>query len=88
VYRGISIQEEVLSRNVERFRGGFVFKAHRLLYHSTLGLMVKKKKKKKKVPRGRCGTAGRRIGGEVPGGRSNVVGRATSLSHMAGYKSL
>jgi len=24
--------------NVERFRGGLVFKAHRLLYHSTLGL--------------------------------------------------
>ena len=25
-------------RNVKRFRGGLVFKAHRLLYHSTLGL--------------------------------------------------
>jgi len=23
--------------NVQRFRGGLVFKAHRLLYHSTLG---------------------------------------------------
>jgi len=32
----------------ERFRGGLVFKAHRLLYHSTLGLRVIKKKKKKK----------------------------------------
>ena len=30
-------------------RGGLVFKAHRLLYHSTLGLRVIKKKKKKKV---------------------------------------
>ena len=29
------------------FRGGLVFKAHRLLYHSTLGLRVIKKKKKK-----------------------------------------
>jgi len=29
-----------------RFRGGLVFKAHRLLYHSTLGLRVIKKKKK------------------------------------------
>ena len=29
------------------FRGGFAFKAHRLLYHSTLGLRVIKKKKKK-----------------------------------------
>jgi len=27
------------------FRGGLVFKAHRLLYHSTLGLRVTKKKK-------------------------------------------
>jgi len=34
---------------VKRFRGGLVFKAHRLLYHSTLGLRVIKKKKK--VPR-------------------------------------
>jgi hypothetical protein len=31
---------------VERFRGGLVFKAHRLLYHSTLGSRVIKKKKK------------------------------------------
>ena len=29
-----------------RFRGGLVFKAHRRLYHSTLGLRVIKKKKK------------------------------------------
>ena len=28
------------------FRGGLVFKAHRLLYHSTLGVRVMKKKKK------------------------------------------
>jgi len=28
-----------------RFRGGLVFKAHRLLYHSNLGLRVIKKKK-------------------------------------------
>ena len=27
------------------FRGGLVFKTHRLLYHSTLGLRVIKKKK-------------------------------------------
>ena len=38
-------------RNVNRFRGGLVFKAHRLVYHSTLDLRVimKKKKKKKKI---------------------------------------
>ena len=29
----------------DRFRGGLVFKAHRLLYHSTLSLRVIKKKK-------------------------------------------
>jgi len=32
-------------RNVKRFRGGLVYEAHRLLYHSTLGLRVIKKKK-------------------------------------------
>ena len=32
---------------MKRFRGGLVFKAHRLLYHSTLGLRVIKKKKRK-----------------------------------------
>jgi len=32
--------------DVKRFRGGIVFKAYRLLYHSTLGVRVIKKKKK------------------------------------------
>ena len=40
----------MLRRNVKRFRGGLVFEAHRLAYHSTLGLRVIKKKKKKKSP--------------------------------------
>jgi len=31
---------------VNRFRGALVFKAHRLVYYSTLGLRVIKKKKK------------------------------------------
>ena len=31
---------------MQRFRGGLVFKAHRLLYHSTLGMRVMKMKKK------------------------------------------
>ena len=35
----------ILRRNVERFRGGLVLKAHRLVFHSTLGLGVIKKKK-------------------------------------------
>ena len=36
----------LLHINVQRFRGGLVFKAHRLLYHSTLGFRVLEKKKK------------------------------------------
>ena len=30
---------------MKRFRGGLVFKAHRLVYHSTLGWRVIKKKR-------------------------------------------
>ena len=37
--------EKLLHINVQRFRGGLVFKAHRLSYHSTLGSRVMKKKK-------------------------------------------
>ena len=40
-----SIEERLLYRNVQRFRDGLVFKAHRLLHHSALGLRVIKKKK-------------------------------------------
>ena len=43
--RQFSLDEQLLRRNVERFRGGLVFKAHGLLYHSTLGLRVIKKKR-------------------------------------------
>ena len=35
----------VINRGI-RFRGGLVFKAHRLLHHSTLGFRVLKKKEK------------------------------------------
>jgi len=38
-------------RNVQRFRGGLAFKAHRLLYHSTLGLRVIKKKRRSAASR-------------------------------------
>ena len=41
-----SIQQQLLSRNVKQFRGGLAFKAHRLLYHSTLGLRVIKKRRR------------------------------------------
>jgi len=36
----------VAAAAAERFRGGLVFKAHRLVYHSNLGLREIKKKKK------------------------------------------
>ena len=37
----------IFRRDVERFRTGLVFKAHRLVYRSTLGSRVIKKKKKR-----------------------------------------
>ena len=42
----ISILESQLRQNVKWFRGGLVIKAHRLVYHSTLGSRVIKKKSK------------------------------------------
>ena len=41
-----SSQEQLLYRNVQRFRSGLVWKPYRLSYHSTLVLRVIKKKKK------------------------------------------
>jgi len=41
--RQVLIQHQLLHRNVKWFRGGLVFKAHRWLYHSTLGSRVIKK---------------------------------------------
>ena len=38
----------VVACDLLRVQGGLVFKAHRLVYHSTLGLRVIKKKNKKK----------------------------------------
>jgi len=43
--------DRLLFRNVKRFRGGLVCKAHRLLYRSTLGLRVIKKKHREHVAR-------------------------------------
>jgi len=42
---GQSGTPQLLHRNVQRFRGGLVCKALRLVYHSTLGSRVIKKKK-------------------------------------------
>ena len=43
-------ENKLLSRNVERFQRGLVFKAHRLLYHSTLDWRVIKKEKYLNAP--------------------------------------
>jgi len=40
------VLQQLFRRNVERFRGGLVVKAHRLLYHATLRLRVINKQKK------------------------------------------
>ena len=76
---------------VKRFRGGLVFKAHRLLHHSTLGLRVIKKKKKdaevcncfrvQGVPRG----SGLRVQG-CP--RELGVREALDLPRVHGYEGL
>ena len=48
---------------MQRFRGELVFKAHRLLYHSTLGLRVIRKNKKFRVSSFRFAAQGFGVGG-------------------------
>ena len=45
---------------MKRFRGGLVFEAHILLYHSTLGLKVKTKRGLDVIDDGAGGADGRR----------------------------
>ena len=45
-----SVEVQLLRRDVQRFRDGLVCKAHRLVYHSTLGWRVIKKKEKEELP--------------------------------------
>ena len=42
-FRVSAIQEQLLYMNVHCFQGGLVFKARRLVHHSTLGLRVRNK---------------------------------------------
>ena len=42
---------KLLHRNEKRFRGGLVFKAHRWLYHSTLGSREIKKRRREEGPK-------------------------------------
>ena len=78
---------ERLAKNAERFRGGLIFKAHGLLYHSTPGMRVIKKKKKLRVDRFRVSDSvflaselssrGAGLGNRVSGFRSPVSGLGT-----------
>jgi len=72
VFRPGAGQEQLLIRNVKRFRGGLVFKAHRLFYHSTLGSRVIKKKKKE------VGVGIDQFGGRILGRRR----RRTGFDHI------
>ena len=47
---GVYAEQVTACRNVQRFRGGLVFKAHGLLYHSTLGLRVIKREERSRLP--------------------------------------
>ena len=40
------------TESLQRFRGGLIFKAHRLVYHSTLGWRVIKKRRGNRLARG------------------------------------
>ena len=63
---------------MQRFRGGLVFKAHRLFYHSTLGLRVIKKKRR---------VEGRNLIGVAPEPRGLAVSwqaRANGWTALAG----
>ena len=62
---GSTLKEQQLERNVERFRGGLVFKVYRLLRRSTLGSRVIKKRRRWSTVQGfsRLGVSGPRLTG-------------------------
>ena len=66
---------------MQRFRGGLVFKAHRLVYHSTLGLGVIKKKK-------RAPSSSRRSTSAAAGGSSLEVLSGCIKDLGPGFQSL
>ena len=65
-----SIKEQLLHIIVKRFRGGLVFTARRVLYHSTLGSRVIDTKQKR--------------GGLDPGGPASERGAARGFLEVAG----
>jgi len=80
MFQEVSIQEQLLYRNVQRFRGGLVFKAHRLVYHLTLGLRILKKKTTPGIwgARDQVGTLKGLKQVELNGPPSNAEGREQS----------
>ena len=77
---------------MQRFRSGLVFKAHRLLYHSTLGLGASKKKKdamRRSLPRMACKSLAPSWGGwAVSYERGTPVGRSRSPTRGTNTRSL
>ena len=74
-------------RNVQRFRGGLAFKAHRLLYHATLGLRVIKKKKKCRLRRARSRVrmSGATIGAKSASWHQKIIiarGKSSNSQHF------
>jgi len=73
-----------------RFRGGRVSEAHRLLYHSTLGLIVIKKKKKVRLRNQACSFRvqglGFRVWGLGSGVRVQGLGRRASARRVQGLR--
>jgi len=68
---------------VQHFRGALVCKAHRLLFHSTLGLRVIQQKKKPHYPTSRASYKGLfRLGSRVSGCGSQVPGLGFRVSGL------
>ena len=83
-------KEQLLYVNVQRFREGLVFKAHRLLHHSALGSRVIKKKKSVRSPRVRHGAGpGKCARGRARGGTRECSAAARRLpAPVQGYLAL
>ena len=66
---------QLLRRNVKRFRGGLVFKAHRLLFDSTLGSrVITKKKRRRTMPAGEASGKLRDASPSAPSSAIRVLG--------------
>ena len=75
-----SISEQLHYRIVQRFQGGLVFQADRLVYHSTLGSRVMKKKKRPAPP----GAAWRGTNSSAPS-RYPLPSRQETLQNISSF---